>query len=147
MLTATLLPCSRVTELRIKSNFLVHVMKAYAGSTSVGSIPTHPYPRYLVQVICQLHAPAALLPLNETLYPFHRSLGEPRECLNVFENRKISCFWRHSNPVPTALPRLPLHDRCLVSSTPSRPPVGPSQRTLPTQKANAGGETKHLFIV
>ena len=67
------------------------------------SSSTHPYPRYLVQVICQLHALAALLPWNDPLYPFHRRLGEPRAGLNVLENRKITCFWRHSNPVPTAL--------------------------------------------
>jgi len=110
VLTATLLPCSRVTELRIKSNFLGHVMKAYARSRSIASSSTHPYPRYLVQVICQLHAPAALLPWNDPLYSFHRCLGEPRAGLDVSEKRKISFFWRHSNPVPTALPRLPLLD-------------------------------------
>ena len=79
-------------------------MKAYAGSTSVASISTHPYPRYVVQVNCQLHALAALLPWKEPLYPFHRSLDETRAGLDVYENRKIYCFWRHSNPYPMRYP-------------------------------------------
>jgi hypothetical protein len=112
VLTARLLRSSRVREVRIKNkDFLGHAMKAYAGSRSIAPSSTHPYPRYWVQVSCQLHAPVALLPWKDPLYPFHRSLGEPRAGLDVFEKRKISCIWWHSKPVPTALPRLPLHDR------------------------------------
>jgi len=43
--------------------------------------------------------------------PFNRSMGKPRAGLDVFEKINISCFWGYSNPVPTALPRLPLRDR------------------------------------
>jgi len=111
-LTATLLCSSRVTEVWVRSrDFSGHAMKAYAGSRSIASSFKHPYPRYWMQVCCQLHAPAALLPWNDPLYPFHRSLGEPIAGLDVFEERITSCFWWHSNPVPTALPRLPLCDR------------------------------------
>ena len=33
------------------------------------------------------------------------------QCRTGRFGEKISCFWRYSNPVPTALPRLPLRDR------------------------------------
>jgi len=59
----------------------------------------------------QLHAPAALLPWNDPLYPFNLSMGGSRPGQDVFGTRKISCFWLRSNPVPTALPRLPLRQR------------------------------------
>jgi hypothetical protein len=74
VLTATLLRSSRVTEVWVRSrDFSGHFKKAYAGSRSVASSSTHPYPCYWVQVSCQLHAPAALSPWKDPLYPFHRS--------------------------------------------------------------------------
>ena len=92
ILTATLLPSSRDIEGVRSKVFLAHVMKACAECRSIAPSSRHPYPRYWCDVICQLHAPAAILPWNDPLYPFHSSLGEPIADLGVFIRKKITCL-------------------------------------------------------
>jgi len=85
-------------------------MKAYAGSRSIASSCTHLYPHYSCRWVVSF-TPRPHTPVERPPVSFHRSLGGPRAGLDVFEKRKISCFWAHSSPVPTALTRLPLRDR------------------------------------
>jgi hypothetical protein len=86
-------------------------MKVYAGEQKYSS-NLHPSLTSLMGAgEFQLQAPAALLPWNDPLYPFNMSIRGSRLAQGIFEIRKITCFWRDSNPVKIALPRLPLRER------------------------------------
>ena len=134
--------------LRIKNkDFLGHVMKAYAGSTSVASSSTHPYSRYLVQVICQLHA---LPHYSRGTTPCTHSTGV------WVRPERVWTFLRTEKSLVSGCIRTPYrlcyagcHCMTDVWFPPQRPdrPCGPASDSAPTQKANAGGEAKRLTLV